>query len=358
MVGLADRGAAIGGDEGRPRGRREPGDAMPPRQSAYAALDLGTNSCRLLVACPAPSGFQVVDGFSRIVRLGQGVEQSGALSEAAMRRTLAALRICAAKMHRSGVAAARCVATAACRRARNCDSFVDRVREETGIDLEIISIEEEARLAVAGCSSLLEDGADHALMFDIGGGSTQLVWVAVGDEAEDRGARILGLHALPFGVVSLAERFGGRHVLRGTHEAMVRQVATMLEPFEQRHGIGRRLAAGTVQMLGTSGTLTTLAAVHLGLARYDRTRIDGQVLSFDEVSAVMERLSGMNYRERVAQSCIGRQRADLVLGGSAILAAICRVWPVGRLRVADRGLREGILLGLMGSPLALTPPSA
>lgn len=356
MVGLADRGTAVTGHGERPRRGPEPGDATA-RLRSYAALDLGTNSCRLLVARPAPHGFQVVDGFSRIVRLGEGVEFSGALSEVAMGRALAALRICAAKMKQSSVAAARSVATAACRRARNCETFLDLVRVETGIELEIISIEEEARLALSGCASLFEDGAKHALMFDIGGGSTQLVWVAIGERGAAGRPRILGLHALPFGVVTLAERFGGRHVLPGTHEAMVRQVATLLEPFEQRHGIGKKLAAGAVQMLGTSGTLTTLAAVHLGLRRYDRTKVDGQLLSFAELSAVMDRLTGMNYRERVAQSCIGRQRADLVLAGAAILAAICRVWPVGRLWVADRGLREGILLGLMGSPPALASPA-
>jgi len=315
----------------------------------FAALDLGTNNCRLLVACPKRDGFRVVDAFSRIVRLGEGLDRAGALSEAAMTRTVGALRVCAAKMRRWKVAGARSVATAACRRAANCDAFIDRVAAETGIELEIISPTEEARLAMAGCASLLEVGRDRALLFDIGGGSTELLWLDVTEPAEPR---IEGCMSLPCGVVTLAERHGGGRLSDHTYEAIVDWVAGLLAPFETRYAIGARIADGSVQMLGTSGTVTTLAGVQLCLARYDRDIVDGAYLTFDDVAGLSRRLAAMDFAERAAHPCIGRRRADLVAAGCAILEAICRTWPVGRLRVADRGVREGILLGLMRAATA------
>ncbi len=313
------------------------------RKRVYAALDLGTNNCRLLIARESPAGFRIIDAFSRIVRLGEGVGRDGRLSDAAIERTIDALKICAEKIRRRGVTHGRHVATEACRRASNGASFLERVSRETGIDLEIISAAEEARLAVVGCAPLLEAPRRQALLFDIGGGSTELMWLRVG-----RGStpRMVDLLSLPYGVVNLAERYGGRQVGQESYESMVEEVRAALAPFEEKHGIAAAIERGLVQMLGTSGTVTTLAGVHLDLARYDRALIDGCYLDFEALRAVSKRICAMSYEERAAHPCVGPERADLVIAGVAILEAICRAWPVGRLRVADRGVREGILVGL------------
>jgi exopolyphosphatase / guanosine-5'-triphosphate,3'-diphosphate pyrophosphatase len=317
------------------------GEAAEP---VYAALDLGTNNCRLLVARPAAGGFRVIDAFSRIVRLGEGVGTSGCLSEAAIERTIEALQVCARKISLRGVTNGRSVATEACRRAGNCAAFLDRVRDETGIDLEIISTHEEAQLALAGCQPLLDGAEPHALVFDIGGGSTELIWLTLGADGH---AEIHDTMSIPCGVVNFAERYGGDRIGSAVYEAMIADVAARLAPFEAVNGICRKIECGQVQMLGTSGTVTTIAGVHKKLPRYDRALVDGCHLTFEEIEAANQHLAALDYRGRAALACIGPERADLVVAGSAILDAICRTWPTGRLRVADRGLREGILFNLM-----------
>ena len=319
--------------------------AMAPKGRTYAAVDVGTNNCRLLVARPAEGGFRVIDAFSRVVRLGEGLAATGLLSESAMARALGALAVCAAKMRRRGVTTARAVATEACRRAANCTEFLDRTRSATGIQLEIISAAEEARLALDGCAPLLACDPPYALVFDIGGGSTELNWLQL--DANGR-TTVLGSVSLPWGVVTLSERYGAGRIGPTRYDAMVAEVLTLLEPFEARHHIGAKVARGMVQMLGTSGTVTTLAGVHLGLVRYQRAVVDGYTLEFDAIAAISRRLADMDCAERAREPCVGAERADLVVAGCAILDAICRLWPVGRVRVADRGLREGILFRLMG----------
>lgn len=321
------------------------GQPVRPRWPAarhYAALDLGTNNCRLLIARPqGQDGFAVVDAFSRIVRLGEGLAATGRLSDAAIERTIAALRICADKLKRRKVTLARSVATEACRRASNGPEFIDRVYRETGIVLDIITAEEEARLAVLGCHALLEPGEGPALVFDIGGGSTELVLL---DSAEPV-PRVLAWQSAPWGVVSLTESHGGGDdaVARARAYANMRRVVSeAFAPFAARlpDVAGRRL-------LGTSGTVTTLASVHLELQSYDRSRIDGLIVPSEAMRGVSTRLSTMDLEERSAVPCIGRERADLVVAGCAILETILDLWPAKRLGIADRGIREGILRRLM-----------
>jgi exopolyphosphatase/guanosine-5'-triphosphate,3'-diphosphate pyrophosphatase len=310
----------------------------------YAAVDLGTNNCRLLIAKPANGGFRVIDSFSRIVRLGEGVANKGALSREAMERTIEALKVCADKIERRGVTRQRHVATAACRAASNHGEFIEQVRDRTGIDLHVITPEEEARLAVSGCISLFDDGSEFAFVFDIGGGSTELIWVAA---TPDRACDIRAWTSLPCGVVTLAEMFGGREVTPDVYRRMVKHVEDMLAPFEAQHRLTERVACHQVQMIGTSGTVTTIAGIHLGLKRYDRSRVDGMWIAREHIHEISQRLTGMSYEERMAEPCVGRDRADLVVAGCAIYEAIANMWPCARLRVADRGLREGLLLDLM-----------
>jgi exopolyphosphatase/guanosine-5'-triphosphate,3'-diphosphate pyrophosphatase len=332
-------------------------DAAAPKP-AYAALDLGTNNCRLLVARPSRRGFKVIDAFSRIIRLGEGVSASGRLSEAAIDRTIDALRVCAAKIRRHRVARAGLIATEACRLAANASEFLDRARNETGLDIQIVNRETEAKLAVSGCASLIDYGCDFAMVFDIGGGSSELIWLDLGrhkhlwrrssptERLEVQGC-IAAWTSLPVGVVTLAEKFGGKDVNCAMFDTMVEHVLEMLAPFEAEHDLRNRLCRARTHLLGTSGTVTTLAGVHLGLPRYERNRVDGCWLDISEVRAVTAGLLEASYEERVAEPCIGKERADLVLAGCAILEAVLQMWPCERLRVADRGLREGILATLM-----------
>lgn len=323
----------------------------------YGAIDLGTNNCRLIVVRPGQRGVTVLDTFSRIVRLGEGVSSTGALSPAAMDRAVEALKVCAGRLERWHVTRARFIATEACRVASNSGEFLDRVFRETGLQLEVISREHEARLAVAGCASLLDRRSQWALVFDIGGGSTELIWLNLSRlkkarlQSPRQRMRILDCIAdwisLPVGVVTLAEEFGGRDVDEALFERMTARLGEYLTAFEKRTRISSRIRNGGTHFIGTSGTVTTIAGVHLGLPHYSRGKVDGTWLRTGEIRAVSRRLLDMGYANRVAEPCIGVERADLVLAGCAILEALLRAWPCDRLRVADRGLRDGVLAKLM-----------
>jgi len=315
----------------------------------YAALDLGTNNCRLLVAVPTrPGQFRVIDAFSRIVRLGEGLGRTGSLAGTAMDRAVAALEICSQKLSAREICGARLIATEACRAAANGEEFIERVRRETGLRLEIVSRETEARLAVSGCGSLVDRSAKGAVLFDIGGGSSEIALLDLRNGASRRlSNHIVAWTSLPVGVVSLAERHGGRNVTPELFERMIREVEAMIADFPGRHRLRDLVGREGFHLLGTSGTVTTLAGVHLELERYDRRQVDGLWLSDEETDRLVARIAGWSFEERVANPCIGSDRADLVLAGCAILEAIRRVWPAKTLRVADRGLREGLLTEMM-----------
>ncbi len=319
------------------------------RRSAesYAALDLGTNNCRLLIAEPAHVGFRVVDAFSRIVRLGEGLGLGNHLSGDAIERTIEALRVCRDKMEAKDVRRARLVATEACRLARNGQDFIERVRSDLDLELEVVDRQTEAYLAVTGCASLADPSAESIVIFDIGGGSTEIAWLdgKAGDAHSDPCHRIRAWDSLPAGVVTLAERHGGVNVTREVFEGMVSEVTELLRDFAQT--AAKASHARGFHLLGTSGTVTTVGGIHLGLPRYDRRRVDGLWMRDREITSVIDRLIDTSLEERAAQPCIGRERADLVLAGCAILEAIRRSFPSDRLRIADRGLREGILMNMM-----------
>jgi exopolyphosphatase / guanosine-5'-triphosphate,3'-diphosphate pyrophosphatase len=326
------------------------GHAHPPGGGVYAALDLGTNNCRLLIACPTGDGFRVVDSFSRIIRLGEGISATGCISDAAIERAIAALSICRDKIQSRRAKRLRLIATEACRAASNAEGFRDRVAAETGIRLEVIDRETEAALAVIGCSPLLDPHGRGAILFDIGGGSTELVRIERDPREQNGSPRTRAWMSIPLGVVTLAEHFGGRDVTPQSYARMVAEVAKHVAPFAAEHGGD----LADMHLLGTSGTVTTLAGVHLNLVRYDRRRIDGVWMNDADITATIARLLGMSYQERAANHCISVERADLVLAGCAILDAIRHAFPLPRLRVADRGLREGMLVEMMREDGALT----
>ena len=351
-----------------PRPKRSKGGR---HDHVYAALDLGTNNCRLLIARPDGDSFKVLDAFSRVVRLGEGVEETNELSAAAMERAVSALRVCAEKMAKRGVTRARAIATEACRRAVNGEAFVKRVASEIGLHLDVIGAGEEARLAVAGCAPLFDIQRDCLLVFDIGGGSTEIVWIDlahtpmerrrdlllgvsptdVDEETIAEEIRILSESArwtsLPVGVVTLAERYKNIDDERTRFDAMRDHTHALIEPFAADGARATQDRLQRMQLLGTSGTITTLAGVHLDLPRYNRTKVDGLWMSNGEMTGVIDRLIDMSRTERSTVPCIGDDRAELVISGAAILRAILSYWPTEQLRVADRGLREGLLYGLM-----------
>lgn len=332
------------------QGKAATGQGRPRHElPVFAALDLGTNNCRLLMAIPTRHGqFRVIDAFSRIVRLGEGLSASGRLSAAAMDRAVEALKVCGDKLRARKVRRARLIATEACRSAENGQEFLDRVEREAGLKLEIIDRQTEARLAVSGCGSLVERNTRGVVLFDIGGGSSEIALIDLTRHRTPRLANhIVSWTSLPVGVVSLAERYGGRIVTREVFDAMVTDVAERLQAFEGRGRLDHLVDGPDFHLLGTSGTVTTLAGVHLELERYDRRRVDGLWMDRDNVDRMVAKLVGWDFQQRVANPCIGADRADLVLAGCAILEAIRAVWPAERLRVADRGLREGILSELM-----------
>jgi exopolyphosphatase/guanosine-5'-triphosphate,3'-diphosphate pyrophosphatase len=335
----------------------------------YAALDLGTNNCRLLIAAPMRAGdenppshsvsspaIKVFDSFSRVVRLGEGVSTNGVLSPDAMERTLGALKACQKKLSRYKIANARFVATEACRRAGNGELFLEQVRKETGISIDIISSEEEARLAFLGCSSLLAQGSKRAIVFDIGGGSTELMWIDVertqnNNRLHEDNTHITDWLSIGHGVMNLADRFGGASFADVAFDDMVRFLIGQLQPFDSANAIGQTIGQtigdSSVQLLSTSGTVTTLAAIHMDLPRYDRARIDGITLKISDIRDTIRRLLAMRPSERFNHPCIGPDRADFIISGCAIFEAISSMWPTGHITIADRGVREGIILSLI-----------
>ncbi len=338
----------------------------PESTPLYAALDLGTNSCRMLIAQPRGAGFHVVDSFSKSVQLGQGLEATGRLGRAAMTRTIGAIRICKQKLQRHDVKRMRLVATEACRRARNGAQFLQQVQRETGLALEIIQPEEEARLAVISCAPLVSPRTEQLLVVDIGGGSTELVWIDLtAVPRRDRPRAIMRLHAgfrqapapfpvakvvdwisVPLGVATLRDQFidveddGARFALMSWYFEENLAAFAPSARMQAREGF---------QIVGTSGTVTTVAASHLGLKRYDRGKVDGITMTSDQIDAVVKEYLALGPEGRRTDPRIGRDRHELIMSGSAILQALMRLWPTDRLSVADRGLREGLLYAQMSA---------
>jgi len=321
------------------------------KRPVFAGIDLGTNNCRMLVGAPAGAGFQVLDSFSRVVRLGEGLYETGRLSDIAMDRAIASLKVCADRVRRwsreaeAGAVAVRAIATEACRQAENGPAFVARARAATGLKLDIISPREEAELAVESCASLICKAGRRALLFDIGGGSTEIAWVRV--NCDGSAPELIGYLSLPVGVVTLSERCGSACYREAGFAAVVADIAAMLRPFEAVHHIGKEIRQGGVLMVGTSGTVTTLAGVSLKLDRYRRGLIDGISLPRAAVDAALAHTAALGRDGLIAHPCIGLDRVDFVLPGCAIFAAIHELWQAPELTVADRGLREGMLMRLI-----------
>lgn len=342
-------------DASRPPWPRKNSHKLKHGYPIYGAVDLGTNNCRLLVAKPVHGGFRIIDAFSRIVRLGEGLVQSGRLCDAAMDRAVEALRVCAGKLGRRQVTRVRAVATEACRAAENSSEFVDRVRRETGIALDVITPAEEARLAVMGCWSLLEDCRGRAIVFDIGGGSTEVILTEI--DGLDK-PKIIDWLSIPLGVVTLSERIDGPQISQAVYREIYDEVESEVADFNARNGLANGTSGDDrdICLVGTSGTVTTLTSVHLGLKEYDRSKVDGARVNLAEIAELAHHVTFLDQAGRAAIPSIGHDRADLVVPGCAIFEAMVSSWKTETLMVADRGIREGVLRNLMRrDPLVNAP---
>jgi len=312
----------------------------------FASIDLGTNNCRLMIARPSRSGFCVVDSFSKITRLGEGMVSNNRLSPKAMERTLNALKICAERLSQYPLKKARFVATEACRRAENGADFIALVKDRLGLSFEIISSVEESRLAITGCTPLLKKDVKYLMVFDIGGGSSDIAFSEIDSAGK---LHLKASLSVPMGVLTVSEGFTGTDLSGRARQTIADKIDNALEEFDSMYGLSQKIANGEMQIIGTSGTVTSLGAFHLNLSHYNRSAVDGLCLSFDEIQSAREKLEKMSNQERIMHSCIGPQRADLTLAGCAILGAICDFWQMDELMIADRGIREGILIDLMRS---------
>ncbi|MBQ7659179.1 MAG: Ppx/GppA family phosphatase [Alphaproteobacteria bacterium] len=311
----------------------------------YAAIDLGTNSCRLVIATPTPTSFHVVETFSKITRLGEGIIKDNELSKAAMRRTVNTLKVCKSVMDEyAPITRSRFVATAACRRAKNCAEFLAMVQKEAGIKLEIISPQEEARLAVVGCVPLLNRNIKRALIFDIGGGSTEISLARVTEEGK---TFIEGYVSLPYGVVTISEAFPKQEMTNLAYNTIIERTHGILAEFDEKYGVYEGIKNQEIQVIGTSGTVTVLGAVHLGLVRYNRSAVDGLSISGADVENVINKIKNMGDAGRRKHRCIGPMKADLTISGCAIIEALLTIFPISEITIADRGIREGILLDMI-----------
>ncbi len=323
------------------------GSTVKQNAANYAAIDLGTNSCRLVIATPTPTSFRVVETFSKITRLGEGIINNNELSRTAIRRTVAALKVCAGVLAEyAPICKSRFVATAACRRAVNCPVFLEIVRRETGLNIEIISSKEESRLAVVGCIPLLSRNVKRALIFDIGGGSTEISLARMTNSGH---TVIEGFVSLPYGVVTISEAFPSQDMTSLAYDTIIERTHKLLEEFDEKYHISEAVANQEIQVIGTSGTVTVLGAVHLNLPRYNRSAVDGIAMSRQDIERTISKIKRLGDEGRKKHPCIGAQKADLTMAGCAIIEALSSFWPISEVTVADRGIREGILLDLMHS---------
>lgn len=313
----------------------------------YAAIDLGTNACRLVVASPTPASFRIVETFSKITRLGEGIIQENIISKPAIRRTIAALKVCAGVIDEySPIKKCRYVATATCRRAKNCDEFLAQVKRETGLNIEIISTKEESRLAAVGCIPLLNRNIKRALIFDIGGGSTEISLARI---ANSGNTFVEGFVSLPYGVVTVSEAFPSAEMTQLAYNTIIERTGKLLKEFDDKHQIFEAIKNHEIQVIGTSGTATVLGAVHLNLTRYNRSAVDGIAISRFDIDKTINKIKRLGDEGRKKHPCIGAQKSDLTLAGCAIIEGLCNCWPISEITVADRGIREGILLDMMHS---------
>ena len=316
-------------------------------QKNFAAIDLGTNSCRLVIASPTPASFRIVETFSKITRLGEGIINDNELSRPAMRRTINALKVCAGVIEEyAPIYRSRFVATAACRRAKNCKEFLDLVKKETGLTIETISSKEESRLAVVGCIPLLNRNIKRALVFDIGGGSTEISLARVTNSGK---TFIEGFVSLPYGVVTISEAFPSQDMTALAYDTIIERTHKLLKEFDEKYNIREAIKNQEIQIIGTSGTVTVLGAVHLNLPRYNRSAVDGISITRQDIDRAIAKIKRLGDEGRKKHPCIGAQKADLTMAVCAIIEGLCSFWPIEEITVADRGIREGILLDMMHS---------
>lgn len=313
---------------------------ITPQTAEYlAAIDLGTRNCRLIIAKHHGGQIEIVDLFSRFVCLGEGVAQSRRLGRKAMERTITVLKQCAKRLSHYPNVVFSGVTTDAVRRAENAQSFLRRVARETGLKLEMIDEKEEAYYEVLGCARVLDMRKKRHIIFDIGGGSSEIILCSLDQEKR---VRIDEMLSLPYGVVNLYESVD--KLTFTSYTSIVEEVQNLCRRFLVAHlGDLASQDVSAFQVIGTSGTTTTVAAMHHNLKMYDRERVDGTSLCFEDVQKVIHYVQSLSPAERRSNAFCGHVEDDLVLTGFAILEGILRAVPCMYFTVTDAGVRDGLI---------------
>lgn len=303
-----------------------------------AAVDLGTNTVRLLVVEAEGREWRPLHQSQRVTRLGEGQAETGRLLEAPMQRTVDTVSEFIAAARGLGASEIRVVATSAVREAPNRAELLALLRAATGLDASVVSGEEEARLTLQGVAAGLPQLGGSFVLFDIGGGSTELV---LGEDG-----RLGAVVSLQLGVVRLAERYGDAGPVDWARFALMRGE---IDGRLAREIPARIIEARAPALVGTAGTVTTLAALDLGLPAYDASRVQGHTLARGAVERLLNRLGALAVAERARLPCLEPGRADVIIPGIAICLAVMDRLGYGSLVVSDRGLREGILCEILSA---------
>ena len=300
----------------------------------YAAIDLGTNTCLLLVAEWDGQELHPLVREMRVVRLGENLDRTGRISSTALDRATAALTEYRDIITSSGCQEMRCVATSAFRDAPNKDELTERIRNITGLEIEEISGEEEARLVHRAVQEAFPEETGERASVDVGGGSTEIIF--------DKQGHLHEVHSLPLGSVRLTERHFSHDPPAAVEVAALRDnISTVLED----SGLPTKVAS----LIGVGGTATTLAAIHLELEDYDPVKVHGRILKQRDLETILERCLALPYEQRVRLPGLHPGRADVIMAGTIILLAIMGHLQDKMIRISDRGIRWGIIAEMIRS---------
>jgi exopolyphosphatase/guanosine-5'-triphosphate,3'-diphosphate pyrophosphatase len=318
---------------------------------------------------------KVIDSFAKIISLGEGIKQTGVLSEEAIERTIVALRACKKKLDSHRIYKMRAVATEACRQASNTKSLIERVNSEIGVDLEVISPQEEARLVLKGCSGVISDEKNYGILMDIGGGSTEVVWLKINKGMTRPTISVIDSISLPFGVVTISDTYTHSKNNQEIYTVLRKNILSTIDTFMKKNNIRTNFSKGDVQVITSSGTTTTLGSLTLGLSTYDRSSVDGKDFSSKKIVEVGEELLSRYLSSTPTTVKLGKEknfitnkffdhvldksseefkifaynRMGLLAAGVVIINSILESIGDCLVRIADRGVREGILYDLMDS---------
>lgn len=315
--------------------------AVRDAKKYFAAIDLGSRNCRTIVGCQSKAGaFEYIETYSKSVSLADGVAASKKLSRKSMDRTIEALAFCSKVLSRYAGLTYLAVATDAMRRAENASVFIKRVKRELGLIISIITPQEEAYYAALGCIEVLSLETEIFVVFDIGGGSSE---IALCRQKSDKDIELIDSLSIPYGVINLLE--SKDHLTFSGYSNLVQKISDLSRDFLNQYATTLDFV-NNFQCIGTSGTTTTVAALNMNLRFYDREKINDSILQFSEILKTVHYVQSLSEDERKLHPYISQSNEDLVLGGLTILEGIVRGLPASTITVTDRGVRDGVVYAL------------